>query len=193
MWDWKRITRHWNHSTVWAHSDHNPCPQCAKRGHRAETCFQEHCPAYWHTRLSHHVADGTIGMTAYALQARSVGIDTIQLAWGDHWNSQWPPLVLLTSNSCIGRQKPLLACIESSMVRSGLADLPCECNDATFEHHINRIYLNAVEQQVTRQQPPKIEGKSTTFAVAGMINCAVQLPETRFQWPCYISGKLGQG
>ena len=106
----------------------------------------------------------------FALYARSEGIDTLQFTLGDRWYDMQPPLLLVTSETCIGRHEPLRACLDTE-VRAGWANLPCECDDTTRDKPIDRDFLHAVEVQ-GEQQPPHVDYRQQ-FASAGNINCAL--------------------
>ena len=110
----------------------------------------------------------------YVLYARNQGVDTLQFRYGDNWGTapqKNPPLIVITSDSCVGRAEPLRACLDCG-VRSGWADLPCVCDGATHDHTVDAAYLRAVEATVPSRQPPVVEAGSA-FPRAGIIQCAV--------------------
>ena len=114
-------------------------------------------------------------MLDIALYARSRGVDTVQIDFADAWHDTYPPLVMITSDTCLDRREPLRACL-SAEVRSGWADLPCECDDSTRLLPIDGPYLHAVEEQAPNQQPPWVEPwvePGFLFPTAGVLNCAV--------------------
>ena len=105
----------------------------------------------------------------YVLWARSQGIQTLQFRRGDSWYNFELPNILLTDESCVGRETPLRTCL-SREVRSGWADLPCYCDDSTRDHIVKDMV--PYEDMAPGQQPPEVfEG--SPFPIAGILNCKV--------------------
>ena len=107
----------------------------------------------------------------YILYARSEGIDTLQFTFGDPWMDVKAPLLIITSETCVGRNKILRTCLDCQ-TRSGWADLPCVCDDTTRTIFPDGGYLASVEAQTPEQQPPFV-APGSAFPRAGPLNCAV--------------------
>jgi hypothetical protein len=105
----------------------------------------------------------------FILHARSQGIDTLQFTFGDPTIGGKAPLLVITSETCVGRDEPLRTCL-SCEVRAGWADLPCECDDSTHNINIDFDFLANVEKQVLGQDLPR---PTLPFGRAGTLNCAV--------------------
>ena len=119
----------------------------------------------WH---AHRAGSNPFRSVEYVLYARSVGIDTLQFTRGDNWYGQ-PPLLIITSETCVGRREPLHTCLGCS-VRAGWADLPCLCDNTTRKAKVHSEYLSSLAKQVPSQNPPQ---PSSPFPTAGTLNCAV--------------------
>ena len=117
---------------------------------------------------THRAGSSPFRSIEYVLYARSIGIDTLQFKIGDNWFGQ-PPLLIITSETCVGRSEPLHTCLACS-VRAGWADLPCLCDDTTRNVNVAPGYLAAVAKQVPSQNPPQA---NSPFPVGGSLNCAV--------------------
>jgi hypothetical protein len=104
-------------------------------------------------------------MLDFVLYASNQSIDTIQFKYGEEYYGMHPPLFVVTSPECVGRDRPLKACLSREMMRGGMADRTCDCDDTLEPHRV--LDLGAVEAQ-GEQQPPKA---SDPFELAGAINC----------------------
>ena len=108
-------------------------------------------------------------MLDYTLFAASQAADTLQVAFGDPMSGLHPPLLVVTSPTCMARREPLKACLTGGAeMRAGWADLACECDDSVTPYQVDMPYLHSVEAQ-GEQQPPLV--RSPTFQTAGAINC----------------------
>lgn len=104
----------------------------------------------------------------YILYARSEGIDTLQFTFGDPTIGGHAPLLVISSETCVGRQNPLHACL-SCEVRAGWADLPCECDDSTHGYHVDYSRFTRLKEQARNQESPT---PKSPFELSGTINCA---------------------